>query len=197
LNGLRKINRISPVKVEFRKIADRRYAVKILREGSPVLEMNPAPGFDELMPHDLCHLIVEQVLHIQNAIFGQVAKDGTSSSFRNIPSEASNTKTDSRRRRKAKQKGKSAVKQHQEDYFKSERATFVCWQHWLSKSSDAELKRRAAEMNETAESIFNQMSSAERAIYTQENLEKVRLRMSELSRQWQSLKTGETMTVDW
>ena len=185
------------MKVEFRKVADHRYAVKILRDGSPVLEMNPAPGFDELMPHDLCHLIVEQVLHIENAIFGQVAKSGTSFSFRNQPSETSNTKNDKRQRRKAKQKGKNAVKEHLEDYAKSERATFVCWQNWLAASSDTGLKRRAGEMKETAESLFSQMSAAERAIYTKENLEKVNRRMSELSAKWQSLKTGESMTVDW
>ena len=185
------------MRVEFCKTGERRYAVKILRRDSPILEMNPAPGFDELMPHDLCHLIVEQVLHIENAIFGQVAKDGNSLSFRDRPSETSNTKNDSRQRRKAKQKGKNAVKQHQEDYAKSERATYVCWQNWLSKSSDAQLKRRAEEMKETAENIFNQMSASERAIYTEENLEKVSRRMSELSRQWQSLKTGESMIVAW
>ena len=184
------------MKVEFRKIADRRYAVKLLRDGLPELEMNPAPGFDDLMPHDLCHLIVEQVLHIENAIYGQAAKGGATT-FRNQPSESSNTKNDSRQRRKAKQKGKNAVKQHLDDYAKSERATFVCWQNWLSKSSDAELRSRAAEMSETAASIFNRMPAYERAIYTKENLEKVSLRMSELSRQWQSLKTGDAMTVDW
>ena len=184
------------MKVEFCKIAERRYAVKLLRDGLPVLEMNPAPGFDDLMPHDLCHLIVEQVLHIENAIFGQAAKGGATT-FRNQPSETSNTRNESRQRRKAKQKGKKAVKEHLDDYAKSERATFVCWQNWLSKSSDTESKRRAAEMKETAENIFNQMSASERAIYTKENLEKVSLRMSELSRRWQSLKTGESLTVDW
>lgn len=183
------------MKVEFSKIGGRRYAVKILRDNAPILEMNPAPGFDELMPHDLCHLIVEQVLYIENAIFGQAAKG--SGTFRNQPSETLNNKNDSRERRKAKQKAKNSVKQNQEDYAKSERATFVCWQNWLSKSSESKLKSRAEEMRETAENIFNQMSAVERAVYTTENLAKVRSRMDELSRQWQSLKAGESMFVDW
>ena len=185
------------MKVEFRKTAERGYAVKILRENSPVLEMNPAPGFDDLMPHDLCHLIVEQVLGIENAIFGHVAKNGISWSFRNQPSETSNTREDSRRRRKDKRKSISSVKQNQEDYARSERATYVCWQHWLSKSPDPKLKRRAEEMKETAEHIFNQMKPSEMAIYTKENLEKVCQRMSELSQEWQNLKMGDSMTVNW
>ena len=183
------------MKVEFRKVAERRYAVRILRDRLPVLEMNPAPGFDELMPHDLCHLIVEQVLGIENAIFGQTAK-GTGT-FRIQPSEASNSKNDARRRRKTIKKGKNSVKENLEDYAKSERATYVCWQYWLSKSADAELRNRAAEMKKTADSIWGQMSASERAIYTEETLEKVSQRMSELSRQWQNLKIGESMIVDW
>lgn len=98
------------MKVEFCKTAERRYAIKILRNNSFDLEMNPAPGFDDLMPHDMCHLIVEQILHIENAIFGQTAKDGTAGSFRNSPVETSNSKSDSRQRRKIKQKGKNLVK---------------------------------------------------------------------------------------
>ena len=168
-----------------------------MRENSPDLEMNPAPGFDELMPHDMCHLIVEQVLHIENAIFGQIAKNGTAGTFRNAPSEGSNTKNDSRQRRKAAKKGKNLVKQNLEDLAKSERATYVCWQNWLEHSSDAELKSRAEEMKQNAESAFDQMLSAEKAVYTKENLAKVRERMSELSQNWQNLKTGEFLTVDW
>ena len=183
------------MKVEFSKTGAKRYAVKILHDDAPVYEMNPAPGFDNLMPHDLCHFIVEQVLHIENAIFGQAAKG--SGTFRNLPSETSNDKNDSRQRRKAKQKAKKSVKQNSEDYAKSERATYICWQNWLSESVDPESKCRAAEMQQNVDSIYNQMPAAERAIYTKENLAKVRLKMDELSRRWKSVEVGESMIVDW
>lgn len=185
------------MQVEFHKTGARRYAVKILREDLPVLEMNPAPGFDELMPHDLCHFIVEQALGIENAIFGQIANNGNAGTFRNAPNAGVNTKNDSRLRRKTAKKGKRMVKDHLEDYARSERATYVCWQNWLSKSTDAELKNRAFEMKRTAEEIFNQMSASEKAFYTKENFEKVNSRMSELSEKWQKLKSGESMTVEW
>lgn len=185
------------MQVEFRKTGARRYAVKILREGLPVLEMNPAPGFDELMPHDLCHLIVEQVLGIENAIFGQLANKGNAGTFRHAPTESVNTRDDSRLRRKTARKGKKMVKAHLEDYARSERATYVCWQNWLAESSNAELKKQAQEMKVGAESVFNQMSAAERTIYTKQNLEKVRRRMSQLSEKWQNLKTDESLTVEW
>lgn len=185
------------MQVEFHKTGARRYAVKILRNGLPALEMNPAPGFDELMPHDLCHFIVEQVLGIENAIFGQIANNGNAGTFRNALTTGANTKNDARLRRKTAKKGKKLVKDHLEDYARSERATYVCWQHWLSKSTDNELKNRAAEMKKTAEEVFGQMPFSERAIYTKETFEKVSSRMSELSRKWQNLKTGESMMVEW
>jgi hypothetical protein len=185
------------MKVEFHKIAKRRYAVKILRENSPVLEMNPAPGFDDLMPHDMCHFIVEQILNIENAIFAQLAGNGTAGTFRNAPSESANSKNDSRQRRKAAKKGKKMVKENLEDYAKSERATYICWQNWLENSSDAELKSRAKEMKENAEGVFNQMSADEKAIYTKDTFARVRARMSELSEEWQNLKIGEFMTASW
>lgn len=185
------------MRVEFQKTAERRYAVKILRENTPVFEMNPAPGFDYLMPHDLCHFIVEQVLHIENAVFGLVAKDGTAGTFRNAPSESSNTKDDSRKRRKTARKGKKMVSENLDDLAKSERATYICLQNWLANSLGAGLKSRAEEMKDNVESILKQMSSAEKGVYTKENLAKVRARMNELSRKWQSLKTGESMIIDW
>lgn len=185
------------MQIEFHKVAQRRYAVKILRENEDPLEMNPAPGFDDLMPHDLCHLIVEQVCKIENAIFGQIAQNGTAGTFRNSPNESSNSKNDSRQRRKAAQKGKKMVKGHLEDYQKSERATYICWQNWLENSSDEKLRKQAEEMKEGAKSIFNQMSAEEKSTYTNENLAKVREQMTELSNQWQNLKIGEFMTVDW
>ena len=80
------------MQIEFHKVAQRRYAVKILRENEAPLEMNPAPGFDDLMPHDLCHLIVEQVLKIENAIFGQIAQNKTAGSFRNASDKRFNSK---------------------------------------------------------------------------------------------------------
>jgi hypothetical protein len=185
------------MQIEFHKTSQRSYAVKILRENLPVLEMNPAPGFDDLMPHDLCHLIVEQVLKIENAIFGQILQNGNAGTFRNAPNESLNSKNDSRQRRKSAQKGKKMVKENLNDYQKSERATYICWQNWLENSSDAELKKRSVEMKKNAESVFNQMSAEERAIYTKEKLAQVRERMTQLSNEWKNLKPGEFMTINW
>src|SRR6188474_248041 len=96
------------MQVEFHKTGERRYAVKIRRENLPDVEMNPAPGFDPLMPHDLLHFLVEQELGLRQAIFGHVAAGG--GTFRMRPSESKNDRQDARERRKLKQKGEKMLK---------------------------------------------------------------------------------------
>ncbi len=80
------------MEVEFRRTAERTYGIRILRENLPDLEMSSAPGFDVLMPDDMCHRIVEQVLQIRNGIFGQIADGGTAGSFRIPQNESVNTR---------------------------------------------------------------------------------------------------------
>lgn len=46
----------------FRRTGDRRYAVVAKRAEMPDVEMDPAPGYSELIPHDLMHLVVEAKL---------------------------------------------------------------------------------------------------------------------------------------
>ena len=40
----------STMEVQFRRTADRRYAITIYRKDLPPVEMNPAPGYDSIMP---------------------------------------------------------------------------------------------------------------------------------------------------
>ena len=185
------------MKIEFKRKGEKQYAVKIWRDKFPNLEMDPAPGFDYLMPHDLCHLIVEQTLPITNGIFGQISEGYTAGTFRNSPDESANTRNDSRERRKTKQKSQKIVKENLEDLAKSERATYVCWQNWLEHSDDEKLKFKAAEMKKIAEQILSKMSGAERSIYTEEKLSQIRDVMSEYSQKWQNLKIGESIMIDW
>lgn len=184
------------MKVEFQKTGERRYAVKILRKDSADLEMNPAPGFDELMPHDLLHFLVEQELNLENGIYGQIAKGGTAGTFRQTSEENSDKRTASRLRRKTAKRGKKLLKNNLDDCAKSERATYVCLYDWLAHSSDEKLKKRAREMTIGVESTFAQMSVDERADLNK-NLIKIRKRMNELSEKWSNLKINESISLVW
>lgn len=185
------------MQVEFHKTGERRYAVIIKRDGLPDLKMDPAPGFDALMPHDLLHFLVEQELGLKRGIFGQLADGSTAGTFRLAPSDASNTRADARLRRKTARKGEKTAKENTDEYLRSERATYFCLYDWFAHSKDETLRARAAEMKASVENTRAQMSDDERKKLDQEKLVQIRARMDELSRQWSALKAGQSMTLEW
>ena len=185
------------MQVEFHKTGERRYAVKILRGDLPDAEMNPAPGFDPLLPHDLMHFIVELELGLNNAIFGQVATGRNAGNFISRPSESSNTRADSRFRRKEAKRRKKILQAGMDEYLQSERATVVCLYDWLSHSSDEKLRSLAEEMKETAQSVLGQMSESERQKLNKKKLAEIRNRMDNLSKRWSALEVNQSMTLEW
>ena len=185
------------MQVEFLKTGARRYAVKILRGDLPDMEMNPAPGFDPLMPHDLMHFIVELELDLRNAIFGQVASDRNAGNFISRPSESSNTRADSRFRRKEAKRRKKILQSGMDEYLQSERATVVCLYDWLSHSSDETLRARAEEMKITAQSVLGQMSETERQKLNKKKLAEIRVRMDDLSKRWSALSVNQSLKLEW
>ena len=52
----------------FRRTGNRRYSVVAKRDEMPDVEMDPAPGYNELIPHDLMHLVVEAKLGLARGI---------------------------------------------------------------------------------------------------------------------------------
>jgi hypothetical protein len=68
------------VDVTFTKTGSRRHRVTIEREKAPDLIMDPAPGYDAFLPHDLVHFVVERECGLQHGIYGQLAEgDGAGS----------------------------------------------------------------------------------------------------------------------
>ena len=185
------------MQVEFHRTGERRYAVVVLREGLPDLTMNPAPGFDPLMPHDMLHFLVEQELGLSHGIFGQIALGGTAGTFHNQPSETSNSRADSRLRRQTARRGKKLLKVNTGECAQSERATYICLYDWLAHSSDEKLQHRAGEMKANFDSILGQMTETERKMLNKEKLAEIRRRMDDLSHQWSVLKEGQSITLNW
>jgi hypothetical protein len=182
--------------VTFARTGERRYAVRAVVEGMPGVEMDPAPGFDPLMPHDLQHFIVERALGIEAAIYGQLAAGGTVGTFRAMTS-SSEPRAASRDRRKRNRRSGRLMAGHEEDCARSERATYICWQDWLSHSADAALRAKAQTMEATAKSILESMPDAERRLYTAARLAAIRSDFSALSARWSKLEIGERFTERW
>lgn len=187
------------MRVEFHRTGERRYAVVVRRDGLPPLQMNPAPGFDALMPHDLLHFVVEKELGLRRGIFGQIADGGTAGTFH--LAEQSGAKSDgranSRRRREVRQRGKKLLEKGHDDCARSERATYVCWHDWLSKSAKPDVRGRALEMKDNAQSVLGSMPEAERKAFDDKFLARVRAQLDKLSGEWSALEIGEFLTVEW
>jgi hypothetical protein len=180
-----------PMLVTFARTGERRYAVRVAVEGMPEREMNPAPGYDPIVPHDLQRYIVERGLGIDGAIYG-----GTVGTFRTITT-SSEPRAASRERRKEGRRSSRLMSSHVEDCARSERATYVCWRDWLSHAQEPALRAKARTMNATAKSILQGMPHEERALYTAEKLSEIRSQFSTLSARWSKLKIGEAFTEPW
>ena len=61
------------MKVTFTRTGTGRYGVQATPVGFPTVEMNPAPGYDAYLPHDLIHFAVEAELGLPLGVFGQLA----------------------------------------------------------------------------------------------------------------------------
>jgi hypothetical protein len=66
------------MEVSFERTGERRYAVRIVVPGQPPRYANPAPGFDEYIPHDLVHYLVEAELRLVAGVYGRAAQGGSS-----------------------------------------------------------------------------------------------------------------------
>jgi len=60
----------------FTKVDAKRYRVAIEREQGPALVPRHAPGYDDLMPHDVAHYLVEESYEIELGVWGQLAAGG-------------------------------------------------------------------------------------------------------------------------
>ena len=182
------------MKVEFRRTGERRYAVVVHRDGD-TLEMNPAPGFDALMPHDLAHLIVEIELGLTRGIFGQLAAGGHAATFH--AARSTDRRADARERRRRSKRGDALLRQGRDDGALSERASYICTQAWLARSKDPSLRERARAMAGEAAHVRDVQSKDEASALSGDVVDRACARFESLSAQWRALSIGESMTVEW
>lgn len=188
---------VNNMQVEFHRTGERRYSVVVHRDGLPSLKMVSAPGFDLLMPHDMLHFVVEKELGLKRGIFGQLAVGGTAGTFHPTEPATLDDRTNKRRHRSIKERGKKLLEKGQSDSAQSERATYICLYDWLSNSSNPDAKIRAADMKDTARSILNLMPESERKLLNDKFLAQIRHHLDKLSSQWSALQIGQYMMVEW
>ena len=164
------------MRVSFEKTGSRRYGVVVERERAPRLVMNPAPGYDDYLPHDLLHFVAEAEWKLNGAVFGQLAAGGDAGTFRPVDQSllARAMRDRKRRRRRAgKPKGR-----------RSEVLAHILEHAWRARHGRAPLPTDWSRQLESAG-------------VTSERLERVVDRLDELAERWRSLGIGEQLTLDW
>ena len=59
--------------VTFTKDSGRRYLMTVVRERGPELAPRHGPGYDEYLPHDAVHFLVEAEARLTGGAFGRIA----------------------------------------------------------------------------------------------------------------------------
>jgi hypothetical protein len=97
--------------VVFRRSGERRYSVEAQRPGLPDVVMPTAPGYDDRMPHDMMHMIVEAQLELTHAIFGQLAAGGTAGTFHLSLTSSEGSRETARASKRVRVRGKKFLKE--------------------------------------------------------------------------------------
>jgi hypothetical protein len=83
------------MRVRFDKTGRRRYGVTVERRQAADVAMHPAPGYDDWLPHDLIHFLVEREVGLRDGIFGQLAAGGDAHTC--VPTDEQRTRRWARR----------------------------------------------------------------------------------------------------
>jgi hypothetical protein len=109
------------VRVSFDKTGPRRYGVTVERRHAADVAMHPAPGYDDWLPHDLIHFLVEREVGLRDGIFGQLAAGGDAHTF--VPTDEQRTRRWARRSERRNAGSGSQIE-------RSERVAFAVHNEW-------------------------------------------------------------------
>ena len=118
------------LEVTFERTGERRYAVRIVAPGQAALYANPAPGYDDHIPHDLVHYLVEAELQLKAGVFGRAAQGG--SSFV-VAAEGASARERTREQRRQRKREAGLNKRDAEksgDMVRAERIALLCDVAW-------------------------------------------------------------------
>jgi hypothetical protein len=129
--------------VTFTRTGERRYSVSVEGPNISPAKMDPAPGYDSRLPHDVAHFIVENELGIEGGIFGQMAIGGI---LRPV-------EQNSRVQRKAKKKRVAIFKANESDALFSEHAVWAAQSRWEKQAIVPETKIAPTDIERICESF--------------------------------------------
>ena len=121
------------MEVAFRRTGARRYAVIITLEGEPARVIDPAPGYDDDIPHDLVHYLVEAELGLTYGVYGSAARGGGTFTKTFQDTATRERKREQRKQQKRERALRAHDASHGAEMAKSERLAGVCDLVWRRK----------------------------------------------------------------
>ena len=164
------------MEVTFTKIPARRYVMTVVRERGPELAPRQGPGYDDHLPHDAVHFLVEAEARLAGGVFGRIAA-GHSNLF--WPADPVARQHQARRERKWK-----PGQREQADMARSEALASLCSLLW---------KFRAGYRGE----LPPWFSRIEPGTLESPLVERILARLGDFAAQWGPLPEHGGITLPW
>lgn len=167
------------MQVWFTRTAPRRYRVDVERGSTPPLVMDPGPGYDPYLPHDLVHFLVERHWKLEHGVFGQLAAGGNARTFEFAEPPRDRRAARRQRRRSARRNSISGT-----DIARSEMLAGIVQTAWMVHTSRLPLPA-------DSDSVLLAAGVEKSAVV--ELLEE----LDTIASQWHGLSIGESLTLTW
>lgn len=169
--------------VAFRRTGARRYAVIVTLSGEPPRVMDPAPGYDDDIPHDLVHYLVEAELGLTFGVYGS-AERGAGTFVRT--SDGTGTARERARMQRKQQRREQALRahdaRHADEMARSERLAGLCDLAWRRKHGQKPDPGRPAPMTKAEDAV---------------NVERVVTRLDAIAPLWRGLPIDAELVFVW
>jgi hypothetical protein len=164
------------MEVTFTKLPGRRYRMAVVRERGPELAPREGPGYDDYLPHDAVHFLVEAEAGLSGGAFGRIAAGRN-----NIFWAADPVIRKRQTRREAKRPPSRA---EHADMARSETLASLCEPLW---------KLRAGLRSE----LPDWFASRAPGIGESPLVERILVRLDEFAARWHVLPVGGSVTLPW
>lgn len=157
------------MRVRFTKTGEHRYGIWVVRDEASDLQLHPAPGYDDWLPHDMVHFLVERENGLQDGIFGQLAAGGDAYTF--VPTDEQRT------RRWAKRSNRRNAATGR-DIDRSEQLAFAANNEWHFRAG----RHRSRVPTEPG---------------VREDVQAMMPVLEDAAEAWHALAVGESLTFEW
>jgi hypothetical protein len=131
--------------VAFKRTGARRYAVILTRSGESPQAMDPAPGYDDDIPHDLVHYVVEAELGLESGVYGRAARGAGTFIATSERDQSPRERARQQRKQHRRERALGAQDaQHGNEMAQSERLAALCDVAWRQQHGQNPDPARAA-----------------------------------------------------